>query len=170
VQPLTPLEFPTFRWSAVLAGAFVALGIWFVLHLVGMGIGLIAIDPRDTSTLRSVGLGKGIWSLVAPLFALFLGGLVAARVAGPISRLVGAIHGAVLWSLATIAAVFSVVWIAGALAGGVGNAATTAAHAAGVDIGALGFRGDELVGPMNERLQAEGKAPVTAEQLTAAAG
>jgi hypothetical protein len=58
-------------WSAIFAAATVAVGTWLVLHLIGIGVGLTAIDPTDASSLRRVGIGTGIWSLIAPIIALF---------------------------------------------------------------------------------------------------
>ena len=88
-----------FSWGAVLAGATISLGMWMLLHVLGLGTGLTAIDPDDPNSLEAIGMGTGIWSLIVPLVALFLGGLATAKVAGPITRLGGAIHGAVLWAL-----------------------------------------------------------------------
>ena len=35
---------PTLRWSAVFAGVACSAGFWMLLQLLGMGIGLAAID------------------------------------------------------------------------------------------------------------------------------
>jgi hypothetical protein len=165
-------------WGAVFAGAFVGLGIWLLLHLLGMGIGMTAIDPQDTGSLREIGIGTGIWSLIAPLIGLFVGGLVAARVAGPMDRLVGAIHGAVLWALATMSALVLLAMFLGSVLGTVaragGQVVSTAGgvvgDAASADVlGALGIRAEDLVAPVNQRLREEGKPTVTPEQVVAAA-
>jgi hypothetical protein len=165
-------------WGAVFAGAFVGLGIWLLLHILGMGIGMTAIDPQDTSSLREIGIGTGIWALIAPLIGLFVGGLVAARVAGPMNRLVGAIHGAVLWGLSTVTAMVVVGMFLSTLLGGVARAGGAVVSTAGSAVGEvaggdvmseLGIRGDDLVAPVNQRLRAEGKPTVTSEQVVAAA-
>ena len=94
-------------WSAIFAAAVVAIGAWIVLHMLGMAIGLITIDPNDASNLRKIGIGTGVWSLIAPIVALFIGGLVAGRLAPTINTANAAIHGAVVWALSVIAACFT---------------------------------------------------------------
>jgi hypothetical protein len=90
-------------WGAVFGGTFVALGIWILLHTLGLAAGLTAIDPESPGSLRGVAIGAGIWSIVAPLIALFAGGWVTSRTAGVIDRTTGALHGAVMWGLTTVA-------------------------------------------------------------------
>jgi hypothetical protein len=90
-------------WGAIFGGTLVALGVWLLLHTLGLAAGLTAIDPNNPRSLRGVGIGTGIWSIVAPLIALFVGGYVAARSAGVLERGLGALHGAVLWGLTTVA-------------------------------------------------------------------
>jgi hypothetical protein len=170
---------PRFSWGAVFAGVFVAIGIWLLLYTLGLGIGLVAIDPDNPSSLRGAGIGTGIWSLISPLIALFVGGLVAGRVAGIFDRGAGAIHGAVLWSVALLAGVtltlFTVRFIVGttlkatgAVASAAANVAKGAAGPAGGGLSALGVSPDDLLGPVNERLRAAGKPEVTADQMRAA--
>lgn len=169
-------------WSAILAGAAVSIGVWLILHTLGIGIGLIAIDPDDASTLRGVGIGAGVWSVIAPLIALFIGGLVAGRVAPTINTANAAIHGAVVWSISTIAAILLLVMTVGTVVRGAAAtgaavdqvagrtvAATVGALPQGSSLADLGISADDLVGPINERLQAAGKPPVTAQQLENAA-
>jgi hypothetical protein len=167
-------------WGAVFAGAFVGLGIWVLLHILGMGIGMTAIDPDDSGSLRGVGIGTGIWSLIAPLIGLFVGGLVAARVAGPLDRLNGAIHGAVVWALAALTGLTILFMVVSSVLGGVvrttGQAIAGVGQAAGGAAGdpestlaTLGLRPDDLVAPLNQRLREEGKPAVTSEQIVAAA-
>ena len=97
---------------------------------------LTAIDPDDLGSLRGVGLGTGIWSLIVPLVAMFLGGVATAKVAGPITRTAGAIHGAVLWSLANLAATLLVMSVVSAVVGGAAHLGSQAAKAAGQAIDA----------------------------------
>lgn len=168
------------RWGAILGGVFMAAGIWIVLHLFGMGVGLTAIDPDETSSLRAVGIGTGIWSLIAPIIALFIGGLVVSRLAPTPNRLNRMIHGGLVWSVTTLVAISMLVMLAsslvrGAVATGGEVAGTVAGAVAGtastVDrdtLSSLGINSNDLVGPINQRLRAEGKPEVTAAQLEAA--
>ena len=169
-----------FSWGAVLAGATISLGMWMLLHVLGLGTGLTAIDPDDPNSLEAIGMGTGIWSLIVPLVALFLGGLATAKVAGPITRLGGAIHGAVLWALATLAATVAVVGLLSSVLGGTARLASGAVSSAGQVMGGVsaqaaqalsgsGIGTDDLLGPINERLQREGRLPISGGQLSQAA-
>jgi hypothetical protein len=165
-------------WSAIFAGATVAVGVWLVLHMLGIGIGMIAIDPDDAGTLRGAGIGAGVWSAIAPILALFVGGLVAGRMAPTINTANAAIHGAVVWALTGVAALVLISMavgsaIRGAAATGeaVGRGAAAAVGVAPADLAFedLGLSSEDLVAPVNERLKAEGLPPVTAAQLEASA-
>ena len=166
-------------WSSILAGAAVAVGSWLVLHLLGIGIGLVAIDPDNASSLRGIGIGAGVWSLIAPVIALFIGGLVVGRVAPTINSVTAAIHGAVAWAITAIAFVVMITMLVGSMMRGVARAGDLATNVAGSAIGAaaggvgpassaLGLSAEDLVGPLNERLAAQGMPPVEASQLSAA--
>jgi hypothetical protein len=162
-----------FSWGALFAGALVSIGIWLLLHILGLGIGLTAINPDDVDTLRGIGMTTGIWSIIAPIIAMFLGGITAARVAGPMPRLGAAIHGAVLWSLATLASAVLLVSVVSSLVGGIARigaqAVSSTAQAVGsLDPSALGISSDDLLGPVNDQLRASGRPPLSSEQLSAA--
>jgi hypothetical protein len=167
---------PIFRWGAVFAGAAVAIGLWVLLQTFGMGIGLAAIDTDNTGSLRSVGIGTTVWSLIAPIIAMFCGGLIAARFATTFERGVGAIHGLVVWALGSVLGVVTLIWIVTVLAMGavrVGGAAisatTSMVHGVGAqasDIaGSVGLNADDIVAPVNKKLQEQGKPPISADQL-----
>ena len=106
-------------WGGVFAGALVSLGVWILLHSLGIAVGLIAIDPDYPGSLRGVGIGTGIWSMIAPLVALFVGGMVTGRISGAISRIGATIHGAVLWSLSMVLSLLIMVAMVSAIVGGV---------------------------------------------------
>ncbi len=159
-------------WGALFGGMFAALGVWLLLTVLGLAIGLSAIDPSRPASTKIAGLTTGIASLIVPLVALFVGGLVAARAAGIVDRATGAIHGAVMWSLATILGVVltgavlrgvidTAGGVAGAAASALGSAGPRFAHGVGIDT-------SDLVGPINERLLSEGKLPIRPERLQAA--
>jgi hypothetical protein len=154
-------------WGAVFAGVSVALGVGILLHSLGLAAGLTAINPDNPGSLRGVGIGTGIWTIIVPLIALFAGGFVAARTAGLIDRGTGALHGAVLWGLTTVAGSL-LVWAAIASAIGPGmqagrmtlGAAARAAAGSEVTIDA-----SDILGPINQRLLLQGAPPVTVAQL-----
>jgi len=92
-----------------------------LLHTLGMAIGLIAINPDYPGSLRGVGIGTGIWSLIAPLIALFIGGAVASRVSGSITRIGAVMHGAVVWALSIVASMLLMVAMVDAILGGMSH-------------------------------------------------
>ncbi|HWU89503.1 MAG TPA: hypothetical protein VN253_19715 [Kofleriaceae bacterium] len=169
-------------WSAIFAGAAVAVGVWLVLHTLGIGIGLTAIDPEHASTLRGAGIGAGVWGVIVPIIALFLGGLVTGRVAPTINTANAAIHGAVVWAITAIAALMLFAMAVSAAVRGAAAAGTAVSQAASSMVSAaagsvasgsislpdLGISTNDLVAPINRHLEAEGKPPVTAGQLAAA--
>lgn len=166
-------------WSAIFGGAFVALGIWILLYCLGLALGLSSVDPSNPGSAKSAGIGTGIWSLIAPLIALFIGGFVAARTAGVLDKGGGALHGAVLWGLTTLAGVILMSMALSSLMGAVFNVGKTAVGAAGTAVvGAasqggeaaktFGLDANDALGPVNQRLTQEGKPTITADQLKAA--
>lgn len=177
--PGVPLKL---SWSAIFGGTFVALGVWILLYALGLALGLSSVDPNDPSSARSAGIGTGIWSLIAPLIALFVGGLVASRTAGVVDKMGGALHGAVLWGLTTLAGVIVMGMVLSSLMGAVLNVGKTAVGATGAAIAGAASQGDQVgkiassfglnaedaLAPVNQRLRQEGKPAVTAAQLEAA--
>jgi hypothetical protein len=166
------------RWSPILGGAILAIGIWVLLQVLGMGVGLAAVDTDDAGSLKGAGIGTGIWSIIAPLIAMFVGGLLVGRTSGTRDRKVGGMHGSVMWALALAVGLWAMMSMLSTLAGGVGRVAGAASSAtssvvAGVAqhsegaMSALGIDANDMVGPINERLRQDGKPTVTAEQLNA---
>jgi hypothetical protein len=172
---------PALRWSAVFAGATCSAGFWLLLQVLGLGIGLASIDVDNAGSLRGVGLGTTVWSLIAPLFAMFLGGLVAGRLATTTERKIAGMHGLVMWALTSIVGLWATIWIVTMVAGGAIRTGGAAINAAGnmtsavagqVEPGStlrdLRISPDDLLGPINLRLAAQGKPQLTANELEAA--
>ncbi len=102
-------------WGAVFAGAAVALAAMLLLSTLGVGIGAATIDPlMDKNPVSGVPAGSAIYLVIVQLVALAIGGYVAARLAG-IPRVIGsALHGVVVWAVASLA----MVWLATTAIGG----------------------------------------------------
>jgi len=159
-------------WGGLIGGIVVAVGAWMLLTTLGLAVGLSSFDPNDPlSTVETVGIGTGIWSMVVSIIALFTGGVVASRASGILDHVSGAIHGAVLWSLATMLSVVLVGSAVRSVASGViqsaGAAVTAAAGAGGGVNQVLGIDANDLIAPINDRLRAEGKPTVTPAQAQA---
>lgn len=159
----------TVRWGAVIAGALVAIAVWMALQMLGLGVGLASIDTDEGGSLRGVGIGTGVWSVIAPLIALFIGGWAAARAGGVFDRTVGAIHGGTVWALTTILGLVMMTWTIGAVVGATARAGAQLGQvASSVDLSTLGIDTQDVLVPINERLRAQGKPTITASELEAA--
>jgi hypothetical protein len=85
-----------------------------------VALGLSVIDAESPHSLRTSGIFTGLWGVIAPLIALFIGGAVASRGAGVVTRAGGALHGLVMWGLTMVAGA----WL-------VSNVVMTSVNAAG---------------------------------------
>ena len=160
-------------WGGLTSGLFVALAVWVLLTVLGLAVSLAAIEPSNpAASLRGVGTAAGIWSVVAWIGALFAGGAVAGHAAGILERPRGAIHGFVLWSLATVLSIFLVAGllrtvVRGALA--TAESAVAAAGAVGAEAGqVLELDVGAVLRPINNRLLSEGRSPISPAEVQAA--
>ncbi len=163
-------------WSAIFGGVVAGLGIWALLYAFGLAIGLSAINPNDPSSAKGSGIFTGVWGIIVPLIALFIGGAVAGRGAGLINRGGGAIHGLIVWGVTTLFGAFLLGNLLMSTVGGLAQAGASAVKSGGQVLGqqgggaakAFGIDANDALGPINERLRSEGKPEVTADQLQAA--
>jgi MFS family permease len=123
-ETITDRRQPALRWSAVFAGATVAVALWVLLQMLGMGAGMAAIDLTDEGSLRGVGIGTTVWTLLAPLIAMFVGGLIAGRLANTFDERIGATHGFVTGALASLVGLVVTAVTVGMLAGSPMQSAT----------------------------------------------
>jgi len=116
-------------WGAIFAGSIIVLGIQLLLGTLGTAIGLsVLTGSPETETAKGVGIGAMIWWVITGLIALFIGGWVAGRLCGFLNRMEGLLHGAVTWSLSTLAAVLLLTTVAGTLVSGAWNVVSTTAN------------------------------------------
>jgi hypothetical protein len=95
---------PRVRWSGVMSGVILALGIVLLLTALGLAIGITAVgDPRAATagTATGLGIGAGFWAALTLLVAYFLGGLVSTMVTDRPDRGGALVHGALVWTLAS---------------------------------------------------------------------
>jgi hypothetical protein len=170
-----PIRAPL-SWGAIFGGAVTALGVWLLLDVFGLALGLSRIDPSAIRNMRPWGIFVGVWSAITPLIALFVGGWVAGRGAGFLGRPSGAMHGLVVWGLTSLAGAAAFALVAAALIGGAASIGQAAIRAGGEAVGALapsggvataylGLDANQALAPVNARLMAEGKTPVQAGEL-----
>jgi hypothetical protein len=108
--------FARISWGAVFAGAIIALATQIVLALIGMAIGLATLNPAtgDNPSGTALGAGAAIWLVVSNLVSLFIGGYIAARLAG---RFNGWLHGLITWGTLTLLTLMLLTTAAGQLIG-----------------------------------------------------
>ncbi|MFY0529224.1 hypothetical protein ACN28I_40690 [Archangium gephyra] len=169
-------------WGSIFAGVVTALGLWALLYSFGLALGLSSINPQDAGSAKSSGIFTGLWGLISPLIALFVGGIVAGRCAGVQTKASGGIHGMVMWGLTTLVGIWLLGNMVSALAGGLFSVGKSAVQATGSAVSAgasqagglgqvarsFGLDANDALRPVNERLVAEGKPAITANQLEAA--
>ena len=151
----------------MIAGALVAGGVWLLLQLLFTGGALAAIDPEKVDRAHAFGIGTSAGSILAPLVAMFLGGLVAGRLAGYYDRKTAGFHGALVWTLASIVGVALLANIASNMA----SSHMAAAHGesfAAPPPGAAEMVDQRLDG-VNTRLKAQNAPTITKGALLDAA-
>ena len=142
-------------WSAVFAGVLVAIVTQMLLTLLGLGIGLGAIDTvEERNPMEGLGTGSAIWYIVSSLIALFLGGWVAGRLASAPRLFDGVIHGVLTWCLVTLLTVYFLTTTIGNLIGGAGRLVGGVVRTAGSAAASVG--GPGLGNMVQDQLKANG--------------
>ncbi len=101
-----PNLFFSWTWSAVLAGVFASLVVQILLTMLGMGIGLLAIDvPTASSTPAGAGWAAFVWWAVSGIIAAFIGGAIAAANSPDQTGLGRIGHALAAWAVATVVVV-----------------------------------------------------------------
>jgi len=122
-------------WGAIFAGVVVVIALQLLFSVLGIGIGAGAVDPvADPDPMSGLGFGAGIWFVITALISLFVGGWVAARLAGLKRKTESTLHGLVTWGLATVLGFWMVTTAAGTLLGGAANILGQTAAIAGPQV------------------------------------
>ncbi len=125
-------------WSAVFAGALVAIVTQLALSLLGLGIGMGTVDPlEEQNPLSGLGTGAVIWWALSMLISLFIGGYVAGRLAGVPRFFDSALHGVLTWCLFTLLTLYLLTTTAGKLINTAGNVLGKTASLAGRGVSAV---------------------------------
>ena len=121
----------TFSWQAVLIGAVTALVVQILLTMLGLGIGLIALEaPAANASPIGVSWGAFAYWAISGIVAAFVGGWVAGAVAMPGA---GGAHGLAAWAVATVV----VIAAAGLMAGSTASIASNLVGPTAVSIARL---------------------------------
>ena len=113
------------RWPAVFAGLLTALTVLIALGVLGIAVGLTAVNAGEAVAQRGVpsglGLGSGLWAGISALLAFLLGGWVAGRTAAAFGKGWGALNGMLVFLLAVPLTLFLASRGLGALLGSFGS-------------------------------------------------
>ena len=132
-------------WSAIFAGAFVALAEYFVLAMLGVAIGL---SVHDRTSDQAFSVGAGVWALLSLLGSLFVGGLVASKCTVGESQSESVLYGVLVWGVFLTAMALAATGTLGLGAGVVSAVANPAANAASrmsdEDLEKAGFNREQI--------------------------
>lgn len=97
---------PLISWPTVIAGAFVAIAIGFLLNMLGLAIGASVFNPYQTlSHHETIGVGGGLYMIFAQFVAFEVAAYIASRSARFPDHFGGALNGFLVWALAVSFAV-----------------------------------------------------------------
>ena len=108
---ILPPQGPRVRWTGVMSGFFIAVGVLMIMGALGLAIGVTVLgDPRQATgeTASDLGIGAGIWAFITVLVAVFLGGMVSTKVTDRPDRPGAVMHGALVWVLFFLFAVWMI--------------------------------------------------------------
>ena len=114
-------------FGAIIAGTLVALAVFALLTLLGIGFGFAAVDPTDPDPFGASPTVAPIYLFLSQLVALGAGGFTAGRLAGLLHNVGAALHGVTVWALTTILSI----WLASAAVTGAFNAISSALSTVG---------------------------------------
>lgn len=139
------------NWGAVFAGVALALVVHLIISMLGLALGVAAVDPQagDNPTLTEFSIGAGMWWAISGIVAAFAGGVAAGRLSGTPKESTAGWHGVISWAFTTLF-IFYIVTAA------VGGVTTTAVQT--------------VSGAASGLMQATGGAISTATQAVAPSG
>jgi hypothetical protein len=152
-------------WGGIWAGVLIVLGTLLFLSTLGLAIGISAADPGSTDA-GALGLGAAIWSGLALLVALFIGGMAATRLGMIHDRATGAFEGALVWVVSFVA----ILWLASSgvqlVASGISSVFSGVAQTIGSATGGV----DDLSSGDVEQMLARLNDPTTVRTISTATG
>ncbi|TIP23246.1 MAG: hypothetical protein E5X67_34185 [Mesorhizobium sp.] len=142
------------NWGPIIAGAFAASTLTFILMLLGSGLGLTMVSPwsNESASVTTFAVSTAIWLVIVQWLSSGLGGYLTGRLR---TKWVGihtdetffrdTAHGFMAWALATLLVVFVLgSALSAAIGTGVNAASTVASGAAmGASAGATANAGND---------------------------
>jgi hypothetical protein len=160
-----PLDGLRISWGGIWAGVLTVLGVLLFLTTLGLAVGVTAIDPGNTDA-QSIGIGAAVWSSLALLIALFVGGLAATRLGMVFDRATGAFEGALVWVLSFVA----ILWLASSGVQLVGGGISRVFSGVTQTIGSVAGGVDELSSGGVEQILVRLNDPRTVSTIATATG
>jgi hypothetical protein len=81
-------------WGAILAGAVVALALYFLLAVLGAAVG---VSVSDRVSARNMNMAAAVWVIVALCGALFAGGAVTSQFTVGENKMEAVTYGVIMW-------------------------------------------------------------------------
>lgn len=100
-------------WGAIFVGGVTAIGLQLLLTVLGVAIGITAVDRTDSAT--GIGMAAGVWWLITGVLSLFAGGAVLGRTAGIQRSIDVLLHAFAMWAVTAICG-FLLVWATASVA------------------------------------------------------
>ncbi|TFZ04445.1 hypothetical protein [Ramlibacter rhizophilus] len=158
-------------WGGVWSGLLVAIGVFLLLTVLGLAIGISAADvgPGEDLNARSLGIGAAVWSGLTLLIALFIGGFVATSTGMVYDRTNGMIEGVLVWVLTLLLLIYmassGISMLTSGVLGALGSVTRGAASAA-----ATGFDAAQLSSGDVDQVISRLRNPQTVEMVATATG
>jgi hypothetical protein len=107
-------------WAAIFGGVILVIAVQLLLSLLGIGIGLgtVNVNAGTTPDASSLGIGAAVWWVISSCLALFLGGYIAAWLAGIEIGFDGFLHGLITWGITTVFTIYLLTSAIGSIVGG----------------------------------------------------
>lgn len=83
-------------WGAILSGAFLALGIYFLFATIGAAVGLTAADRVSNTTAEYSAVA---WAIGTTVVALFVGGLITSLFTAGENKSEAVCSGIIMWAV-----------------------------------------------------------------------
>lgn len=156
-------SYSAIRWGAIIGGLVGGTATYLLLSLLGVAIGLTAVDPQSAEPVGAVPLATGIWTGVSMLVGAFVGGYLAGHMSGLSRSSDGMLHGFVSWGATTL--LYSVLTVSalGAILGGTFKILSEGMQGATQAAGGSGNVMDQLAGS----IAGNGQGTVNAQTLSA---
>lgn len=87
------------NWGSIWSGFLIAVGVFMLLTVLGLAIGISTVDIGQGANSEGLGMGAAIWSGLTLLVALLIGGMAATRSGMIYDRAAGMVQGVLVWVL-----------------------------------------------------------------------